>query len=390
MSQIDEKFGKYTLKALGTVTGLSKKDYTGQNVPRGKRFRDNAVDFAQTAAASSAIMGNVSWKSFVIPASIVVSKAIAARRAIKEHEKLMDRKAQEREEMPKTVAEAIDNIINKDFEEANALLENCVKDLLVQKLFEMKKIYAARLSEQIVNNHGRVETATGESLLPSVYRHRRLNESATGYDFRRPSFKKAHEDAESNEEKYYSLRDAEISSATKGISREGKRTTRGPEKINDYKERKEEKFGKAGRKAVDTYPDDYKSAAQHMHKLLSGVENAHEPWMHSAGYDWDNLHPTVRNDFENHIKREMRQRENMKDPVKREKMRDRGQKKQEAKAKMRNTIKDQQNALKNFENKDKPKKKDTRPIGQRIRDEIPFLEEKVINAIDKAFSKKGE
>lgn len=278
-------------------------------------------------------------------------------------------------------------IINKNFEEANAILENCVKDLLVQKLFEMKKIYAARLSEQIVNKHGRVETATGESILPSVYRHRRLDEAVP--DWERPQFQKAHEDSESIEAKYYSLRNDEISSATKGISREGKRTTRGPEKINDYKERKEEKFDRAGRKAVDTYPDDYKDAAQHMHKLLSGVENAHEPWMHSAGYDWDKLHPTVRNDFENHVKREMKQREKMKDPVEREKMRARGQEKQEAKAKMRNTIKAQQAALRNFENKtDEPKEKDTRSMGQRIDDKIPFLEEKVSSAIDKAFSKK--
>ena len=87
--KLEEKYGKDTAKAIGTVAGLTKKDYTGQNVPRGKRFKDNLIDFAQTAAASSTLMGGVGPKSLIVPTSILASKVIGARRAIKQHEKLM-------------------------------------------------------------------------------------------------------------------------------------------------------------------------------------------------------------------------------------------------------------------------------------------------------------
>lgn len=398
MSQIDEKFGKDTLKALGTVTGISKRDYTGQDIPRAKRFKDNLVDFGQTAAASSLVMGNVSGKSLIIPSSILASKVIGARRAIKQHENLLKRKSQEKEEMPKTVAEAVDKIINKQFDEANAILENCVKEVLTKKLFEMKKSYSAKLSEQIVNQHGRIETATGEMVLPSVYRHRRLNEAVPEWE--RPQFQKDSEKAMEDEDRYSTRRGEEIRFANLGKSpATGERTVRGPQSILDYKKRKGEYFDKAAGAAVHIYGNDVAAAARHMHQLVTGVENRHEPWM--VHHEYDDL---TKNDFEGHIRRRLRDKAEVEaaatDPAIRAKIDKRTQEKIEAEKRRKEQEMVAKHAKAVFAAKQQglpppksPWSKETEQPSQpkksvKINDEIPFLEEKVINAIDKAFSKR--
>jgi hypothetical protein len=49
------------------------------------------------------------------------------------------------------MTQLVENIINKDFDEANKTLEENFKTILEKKMCEMKKIYAAKMSEQ--NTH---------------------------------------------------------------------------------------------------------------------------------------------------------------------------------------------------------------------------------------------
>lgn len=369
--RLEEKFGRDTAKAIGTVLGVTK-DYTGQNVPKSKRFKDSALDFAQTVAASSAVMGNVGPKSLIIPASIAVGKAIATRRAIKQHEKLMKAahmdKKQRSPEMStsnKAIAEAVDHIINKNYDLANNILEQEITDVLKSKLYEMKKIVAAhQFNEAVVWPDGKVHTATGEMILPSVWRQRR---GLTEANAERERFGKQAKETLGAEESYGNLRKKEVDAANLG-----------GEKIRDYMERRDDYFRRAAGKAVNEKGTDVSAAAQHMHKLVSGVENKNQPWMHRVGKDWKDLHPSVRTDFENHIRAHINEKERMKDPKYVERMAKSAQKGAEAKKRIEDLQAQEKRAIAQHE-RGKAGIKDPEPgkkrTGKEITgDEIPFEE----------------
>lgn len=68
----------------------------------------------------------------------------------------------------------IESIAHKDHTASNELFEQHMNQLMNEKLDEVKKMIAARIDEQItVNKDGKVHTAAGEEVLPSVYRARR-------------------------------------------------------------------------------------------------------------------------------------------------------------------------------------------------------------------------
>lgn len=67
----------------------------------------------------------------------------------------------------------IQNILDKNYEAANASLNEELSGIVERKLHEKKKIIAAKIDEQIVHRDGKVHLATGEKVLPSVYRQRR-------------------------------------------------------------------------------------------------------------------------------------------------------------------------------------------------------------------------
>lgn len=68
----------------------------------------------------------------------------------------------------------IEHIINNNFVKANETLNEQIKGIVENKLFEKRKMYAATITEQVsVDCEGMVHTASGERLLPSVYKQRR-------------------------------------------------------------------------------------------------------------------------------------------------------------------------------------------------------------------------
>ena len=68
----------------------------------------------------------------------------------------------------------IESIAHKDHTASNELFEQHMNQLMNEKLDEVKKMIAARMDEQItVQDNGMHLTATGEEILPSVYRARR-------------------------------------------------------------------------------------------------------------------------------------------------------------------------------------------------------------------------
>lgn len=70
--------------------------------------------------------------------------------------------------------ELLEQIIEKQHTKANEIFESHMSDIVKSKLNEVKKMIAARMDEQVTVDHtGKVHTASGEKLLPSVYRARR-------------------------------------------------------------------------------------------------------------------------------------------------------------------------------------------------------------------------
>jgi len=68
----------------------------------------------------------------------------------------------------------LEQIIEKKHTKANEIFESHMSDIVESKLNEVKKMIAARMDEQVTAGHtGKVHTASGEELLPSVYRARR-------------------------------------------------------------------------------------------------------------------------------------------------------------------------------------------------------------------------
>ena len=67
----------------------------------------------------------------------------------------------------------IESIVNKDHTTSKELFEQYMNQLMNEKLNEVKKMIAARIDEVTVHPDGKVHTAAGEEVLPSVYRARR-------------------------------------------------------------------------------------------------------------------------------------------------------------------------------------------------------------------------
>ena len=68
----------------------------------------------------------------------------------------------------------VEHIVGKEHTKANEIFESHMSDIVESKLNEVKKMIAARIDEQVIVGHtGKVHTATGEEILPSVYRARR-------------------------------------------------------------------------------------------------------------------------------------------------------------------------------------------------------------------------
>ena len=68
----------------------------------------------------------------------------------------------------------IEYITKNEFVKATEILQEKIGHIVSKKLLEMKKIYSAKLTEQVsVDAEGMVHTASGETLLPSVYKLRR-------------------------------------------------------------------------------------------------------------------------------------------------------------------------------------------------------------------------
>lgn len=213
----------------------------------------------------------------------------------------------------------IESIVNKNYEEANGLIKEEIGKIVISKLHEMKKMIAAKntnLSEAIVQADGKVHLATGEMILPSVYRLRRGLTEATAEikvgkaKIAEPSMEdklsKDYDKGEAKQTTYDDRRAKEIDLANLGVHPETrKRTARGPETIMNYKKRKEKYFNKAAGAALRVHGDDVAAAAKHMHGLVTGVENQHEPWM-ASHKEYDDIN---RNDFETLIRQAMRQRD---------------------------------------------------------------------------------
>jgi len=68
----------------------------------------------------------------------------------------------------------IEHITKNEFVKATEILQEKIGHIVSKKLLEMKKMHSAKLTEQVsVDAEGRVHTASGETLLPSVYKLRR-------------------------------------------------------------------------------------------------------------------------------------------------------------------------------------------------------------------------
>jgi len=68
----------------------------------------------------------------------------------------------------------IEHITKNEFVKATEILQEKIGHIVSKKLLEMKKMYSAKLTEQVsVDAEGMVHTASGETLLPSVYKLRR-------------------------------------------------------------------------------------------------------------------------------------------------------------------------------------------------------------------------
>jgi hypothetical protein len=72
------------------------------------------------------------------------------------------------------MSQLVESIVNKNHNVSKELFEQHMEELVQSKLNEVKKMIAARMDEQVTVGHtGKVHTASGEELLPSVYRARR-------------------------------------------------------------------------------------------------------------------------------------------------------------------------------------------------------------------------
>jgi hypothetical protein len=204
----------------------------------------------------------------------------------------------------------IESIINKNYDEANSLLENAVQERLLAKIFEMKKITAARLSEQIVQPDGMVLMATGERVLPSIARHRRgLSEAATSI-FGEPTdaqrFGAHHDEAERLEASHDALRDKEWDVGV----------VKGQTPIIEYKKKREKLMNSLYKDAVKRNPNDHVAAAKDVHaKILQNHSNEGIGQYFGHAHKFEDLHPSVRQDLLLGAKRTAEHEEKMKDPV---------------------------------------------------------------------------
>lgn len=203
--------------------------------------------------------------------------------------------------------DVIKNITEGNYEQANSLLEDAVKNIMQRKIFEMKKMVAAKLSEAVMLPNGRVRTSTGEELSQSVLKSRRgLSES----NVERVRFKKQAQKALKDEEEYSKSEGEEINKAN--LNRE---TIRG------YKERRGEIFKAAAAKAVEEHgPENVEKAARSMHEKLRAKEFSGQPWHSRINKDWKDLPESERTNFRVSINGHISNQEKMKDPKYVEKM----------------------------------------------------------------------
>lgn len=199
----------------------------------------------------------------------------------------------------------IESIVNKDYEEANGLIKEEIGKIVLSKLHEMKKMIAARnstLSEAIVHPDGLVHLATGEMILPSVWKHRRglseMNWEHWGA--------KQHAEAEKGESEIDDLRKKEWD---RGIV--GRKTA------IQYKKDREKLMDNLYDDAVKRYGNDHESIARDVHsKILQNHSNEGVGAFYVHAHKFEDLHPSVREYLMNGARRAVRHAEDMKDPAK--------------------------------------------------------------------------
>ena len=205
----------------------------------------------------------------------------------------------------------IESIVNKDYEEANGLIKEEIGKIVLSKLHEMKKMIAARnstLSEAIVHPDGLVHLATGEMILPSVWKHRRglseMNWEHWGA--------KQHTEAEKGESEIGDLRKKEWD---KGI-RDAQTSA------VEYKEEERTKILDGISKAVlEKYPNvlsdprHMENAKKEFHDAIRKDYSNHPiAQYYGHSHEFEGLHPAVQGDIERHIKSAAHHAERMKDP----------------------------------------------------------------------------
>lgn len=214
----------------------------------------------------------------------------------------------------------IESIFNKNYEEANGLIKEEIGKIVLSKLHEMKKIIAARdysLNEAIVQADGLVHLATGEMVLPSVYRQRRgLTEATAEVKVGRtrlaaePSTEERmgalHDERENLGASYDKLRDAEWD---KGI-------VKGQKTAIQYKKDRTKLMDGLYADAAKKYGNDHESIARDVHaKILQNHSNEGVGAFYGHAHKFEDLHPTVRDDLLTGARQAVRHAEGMKDPA---------------------------------------------------------------------------
>ena len=94
--KLEEKYGKDTARAIGTLSGLTR-DYTrpkGEGSSKKRRAATLALDTAKDFLAGYSLGGHKAGAT--IAGSVFTSKVLAVRDAIAQHEKLMAQRSKEK------------------------------------------------------------------------------------------------------------------------------------------------------------------------------------------------------------------------------------------------------------------------------------------------------
>ena len=276
----------------------------------------------------------------------------------------------------------VESILSKNYDEANSLLENAVQERLMAKIFEMKKITAARLSEQIVQPNGMVRMATGEEVLPSIARHRRgLSESTPEIKIGRSPlrgrseeerFSDQHKEAEKLEAEHDALEDKEWEVGVK----------KGQTPIIEYKKKREKLLDSLRKDAYERNPNDHVAAAKDVHaKILQNHSNEGIGQYYGHAHKFEDLHPTVRERLLIGAKRTAEHEEKMKkDPMYAAKYAESVKRGEEAEERFAADKAQQDAAMKAFVQQQndaraaREKQKGGQSWSSRLNDEIPYEE----------------